>query len=153
SALWATAISAGPNEGGQTLMFTVSNDNNALFSSQPAISTTTGFLTFTPAADAFGTATVTVRLLDNGGGNDMSPQTTFTIAVNSVNDAPSFTKGGDVTVLEDSAPYSAAWATAISVGPANEIGQTVTFNATNNNNGLFLVQPSISASGVLTFTL
>ena len=33
----ATAISAGPSdEAAQTLTFTVSNDNNALFSAQPA---------------------------------------------------------------------------------------------------------------------
>ena len=36
---WATAISAGPaNESAQVLDFIVSNDNNALFSAQPAIS-------------------------------------------------------------------------------------------------------------------
>ena len=37
-ATWATAISAGPNESGQTVSFVVSNGNNALFSIQPAIS-------------------------------------------------------------------------------------------------------------------
>ena len=65
-----------------------------------------------------GNATVTVRIRDNGGtangGDDTSPSVTFTITVNGVNDEPSFTSGGDVTVNEDSGAYSAAWATAIS---------------------------------------
>jgi hypothetical protein len=86
---WATAISAGPgDEAGQTVSFVLTNDNPALFSSQPAISPS-GTLTFTPAANAFGTATVTVFLTDNGGiangGDDTSPTQTFTITVNAAN--------------------------------------------------------------------
>jgi hypothetical protein len=153
---WATGISAGPaDESGQTVTFNVSNDNNALFSAQPAVASD-GTLTFTSAANANGTATVTVTAHDNGGtangGVDTSAPQTFTISVTAVNDAPSFTSGGDVTVLEDSGAYSAAWATAISAGPADESGQTVTFNASNDNNALFSVQPSVSSSGALTFT-
>ena len=54
---WATAISAGPaNESGQTLNFIVSNNNTALFSAQPAIAAN-GTLTYTPAANANGSAT------------------------------------------------------------------------------------------------
>jgi hypothetical protein len=153
---WATGISAGPNEGSQTLTFVVSNNNNALFSTQPAVAAD-GTLTYTPAANANGSATVTVSLQDNGGtangGDDTSPSQTFTITVNAVNDAPSFTGGGDVTVSEDSGAYTAAWATGISAGPADESGQTLTFAVSNDNNALFSVQPAISASGVLTFTL
>src|SRR5690606_25289016 len=63
---WATGISAGVNESTQTVDIDVSNDNAALFSIQPAVSTT-GTLTFTPAPDAFGTATVSVVLRDDGG--------------------------------------------------------------------------------------
>ena len=152
---WATAITAGPNEGGQALTFVTSNNNNSLFSAQPAVAPD-GTLTYTPAANAFGSATVTVYLTDNGGtsngGDDTSPSQTFTITVNSVNDAPSFTSGGNVTVNEDSGAYSATWATAVSAGPANESSQTVTFNVVNDNNALFSVQPSIDSSGVLTFT-
>src|SRR5204862_1158549 len=156
SAAWATSISAGPNEGSQTVTFHTSNDNNAFFSVQPSISAS-GVLTFTPASNAFGTATVSVYLTDDGGtangGDDTSPAQTFTITINSVNDAPSFTGGGNVTVLEDSGAYSASWATAISAGPANESSQTLTFNIVSNSNpSLFASGPSISASGVLSFT-
>jgi len=87
---WATNIDVGAtNESGQTLTFSVSNDNNALFSSQPAINAN-GNLTYTPARDAFGMATVTVSLSDDGGtangGDDTSTDQTFTITVNQVND-------------------------------------------------------------------
>lgn len=103
---WATGLSAGAaNESGQTLNFIVSNNNNALFSSQPSIDAS-GNLTFTAAANANGTATVTVAVHDNGGttngGVDTSATQTFTITVTAVNDAP--TGVGNLTlptILED----------------------------------------------------
>ena len=97
---WATAISkgGGTDESGQTLTFNVTNNNNALFSVQPAVNATTGDLAYTPASNQNGSATVTVTLSDNGGtangGVDTSANQTFTITVNAVNDVPSFTKGG-----------------------------------------------------------
>jgi uncharacterized repeat protein (TIGR01451 family) len=79
---WATAISAGPaDEAGQTVTFTVSASNPGLFTAQPAVAPN-GTLTFTPKALALGTATVTVRAVDNGGGgSDTSPAQTFTITI------------------------------------------------------------------------
>ena len=155
SAAWASSVSAGPNEGSQTVSFSVTNDNNGLFASQPSISAS-GVLSFTTAANAYGTATVTVFAQDDGGtangGDDTSSTVAFTITVNPVNDAPSFTGGGNVTVGEDSGAYSGAWATAISAGPANESSQMVSFVTSNNNNALFSVQPSVSSAGVLSFT-
>jgi hypothetical protein len=64
---WATSIKAGPvDEAVQVLSFIVGNNNNALFSAQPAIAPD-GKLTYTPAPNANGTATVTVVLKDDGG--------------------------------------------------------------------------------------
>jgi len=154
---WATSISAGPaNESSQTVTFSVSNDNNALFSSQPAVASN-GTLTYTSAPNANGVAAVTVAAHDNGGtangGADTSAPQAFTITVTAVNDAPSFTRGADQTVLEDSGSHAVTgWATAISAGPADESSQTVSFTATNDNNALFSSQPSVDASGSLTFT-
>ncbi|MCY3018919.1 MAG: Ig-like domain-containing protein, partial [Planctomycetota bacterium] len=150
---WATAISPWPaDESGQAVDFIVTNDNNGLFSSQPAVSPA-GTLTYTPAANANGSATVTVRIHDNGGGADTSATQTFTITVNAVNDAPSFTKGADQTVNEDAgAKTVTGWATAISPGPADESGQAVDFIVTNDNNGLFSSQPAVSPAGTLTYT-
>ncbi|MBI5576766.1 MAG: cadherin-like domain-containing protein [Deltaproteobacteria bacterium] len=83
---WATGISSGPaNESAQTVSFLVSNNNNALFSAQPAVSPA-GTLTYTPAAGASGSATVTAQAQDNGGtangGVDTSAPQIFTITVN-----------------------------------------------------------------------
>ena len=155
---WATAISAGPaNESGQLLDFIVGNDNNALFSTPPTISAA-GVLNYTPAANANGVANVTVSLHDNGGtangGVDTSAPQTFTITINSVNDAPSFIKGADQTVLEGAPAQTVnPWASAISAGPADEAGQVVTFNVSNDNNALFSAQPAVSPSGVLTYAV
>jgi len=101
---WATAISAGPSdESGQIVTFHVSNDNTSLFSAQPAIAAS-GTLTYTPAANSNGTATVSIYLTDNGGvangGNDTSATQHFTITVTAVNDPPVV---GAVT-------YGRAWA-------------------------------------------
>jgi hypothetical protein len=155
---WATGIIAGPSdESTQTLTFAVSNDNNALFSTQPAIAAN-GTLTYTPMANANGSATVTVSLADNGGtangGDNQGADQTFTITVTAVNDVPSFTKGGNQTVAEDAiAQAVGGWATAISRGPANESSQALTFEVTNNTNAaLFSAGPAVSATGTLTYT-
>lgn len=89
---WATNIDRGaPDEAGQAVSFTVTNSNNALFSVQPAISSV-GTLTFTPATNAVGTATVGVRLVDSGGtangGQNASPWQTFFITIQPVNRPP-----------------------------------------------------------------
>ena len=121
---WATGISAGPaNESAQVADFIVTNNNNALFSVQPAVAAN-GTLTYTPAPNANGSATVTVQVHDNGGtangGVDTSAAQTFTITVTAVNDVPSFTKGADQTVLEDAGAQTVAgWATG-DLGGAGE---------------------------------
>ena len=155
---WAMAISAGPpDEAGQTLNFMVTNDNNSLFSVQPAISGT-GQLTYTAAPNQNGSAIVTVKLHDNGGiangGVDTSPEQTFTITITAVNDAPTFGLIASHTVLEDAGAQSVPGAlTSPSPGPSNESGQTLTLTVTNNNNALFSVQPAINLiTGTLTYT-
>jgi hypothetical protein len=155
---WATAITAGPGESTQAVTFEIaSNTNPTLFSAGPAVAAN-GTLTYTLAANASGIATIGVRITDNGGttngGIDESAVQTFTITVTAVNDAPTFTKGTDPTVLEDAAAQTiTGWATAIAAGPADEAGQTVTFAVTNNTNAaLFSTQPAISVNGTLTYT-
>jgi hypothetical protein len=53
------ALNVGPANENADLSFTVTNSNNALFSSQPAVSGN-GTLSYTPAANANGAATVTL---------------------------------------------------------------------------------------------
>ena len=158
-AAWASQISAGPpSEAGQSLAFQISTDDDALFSSLPAIDPITGNLTFMPAAGAIGTAHVTVKLHDSGGtaegGADTSPAETFAITVNLVNHAPSFTAGSDQVVNEDAGPQSVpGWATGLSAGPANEAGQTLAFAVTTDNDPLFAGLPAVDPlTGDLTYT-
>jgi hypothetical protein len=99
---WATSITAGPaDEAGQTLSFIVNNNNNALFSAQPAVAPN-GTLTYTSSANANGSATVTLVLKDNGGtengGVDTSAPQNFTITVTPVNDPPVANAGPDQTL-------------------------------------------------------
>jgi hypothetical protein len=68
---------------------------------------------------------------------------------------PTFTKGPDITVAEDSGPHAiTGWATAISPGAPEEAGQVLTFQVSSDNPGLFTAGPAIDpASGTLSFAL
>lgn len=114
SATWfdPLTISPGPGETVQTpFILTTSNDNNALFSVQPSVDIISGTLTFTPAANANGSALVTVTLKDNGGTANNGIDTTlytFTITVTPVNDPATVTsigltvdEGGQSTITKD----------------------------------------------------
>ncbi len=107
-------------------------------------------VTFSSTSDAPGTSR-TITWVANDGAASSAPVTS-SITVTPVNDAPTFTPGGNITVDEDSGAFSAGWATAITDG--GDGGQTLTFNVSNNNNALFTGggQPAISPAGTLTFT-
>jgi VCBS repeat-containing protein len=173
----ATGISTGPaNEAAQTVAFTATNTNNALFSAQPAIDAG-GTLTFTPAANANGTATVTVTVQDNGGtaigGVATSVAQTFTITVTGVIDAPTlaaiavngtedttlaFTAAnftGAYTHAESTALVSFTVATLPATGTLKLSGTDVTVNqvipAANLGNLTYV--PAANENGVKTFTV
>lgn len=94
---FATNMAPGPasatDEAGQSLTFLVTvmgTTGTVAFDVAPSIDPLTGALTFTAAADAFGTATIEVLLRDNG--SDVSPNISesaihqFTIEVSATND-------------------------------------------------------------------
>jgi hypothetical protein len=153
---WASSISPGPDsDEGQSVHFDVSTDLPGLFAAQPAVSDD-GTLTYTPAADAFGVARVTVTASDDGGtaagGVDTSTAASFTITVQAVNDAPSFSLGGNLLVVSAlGAQKLPGFASKVTCGPANE-SQHVSFVVTVDKPGLFVVPPSISPDGTLTYT-
>jgi hypothetical protein len=156
---WARDVAAGPaNENGQNVVFLVADDDASLFAAggRPRVAPD-GTLIYTPAADAHGTASLTVRAHDDGGttggGDDTSEALTFTITVRSVNDPPAFSPGADQSVAEDAGTQTVSgWATGISPGPTDETTQTVAFLVSNDNSGLFATPPAIAADGTLTYT-
>ena len=98
--------------------------------------------------------TVNLTQLLNSGATITTATATGTILDDDfVNHAPSFTAGPDQTVSEDIVGIAIAdWATNLSTGASDESGQTLSFLVSNDNTGLFSVQPSIDESGTLTFT-
>jgi CSLREA domain-containing protein len=117
--------------------------------------TSAGMLSGTPVAP--GTFGFWIYSEDSHPGQPTTPYTclmSYTITISGVNHAPAFTPGTDVTVDEDSVPYSAPWATNMSPGDGTEEAlQTLSFQLTNDNNALFSVQPAIASDGTLSFTL
>ncbi len=166
---WATSILAGPPSAldeilTQTVSFNVVATDTSLFATQPSVSSD-GTLSFTPAADANGTTTVTVQAVDDGPTGapnvNSSVAQTFLLRINPVNDAPVFTPGGNVAVDEDSGAFSDDWASGIAPAAGllntpqtavDEAGQGVDFRLSVDRPELFSVQPAISSTGELTFT-
>jgi len=155
---WATGMSAGPDdEADQTLQFELEIDDPSLFLDGPSLSPD-GTLTLTPGEDASGTANLTLRLRDSGGaeqgGVDASPAQVVAITILPVNDAPSFTAGADLVVLEDAGAVTfPGWATSIRVGPDRELaeGQTASFEVAVDDPSLILEGPLLTPSGDLSF--
>lgn len=155
---WASGISAGINEAGQAVEFIInSNSNPELFSEAPAIAAD-GTISFTPATNAYGTAELTLQLIDDGGtefnGQNTSASHTLKISVLPVNDAPSFVVGGDITIDQDAGDVVfSGFAQQFDPGP-NESEQSVAeYIISNNNPELFLAAPSLDSDGRLAFTL
>ena len=137
------------------LTYTVTNTDNSIITT--TISGTNLIIDYLD--NQYGTVTVTVGVDQTGSvsnGSSVSACTvsdTFVITVIKPNQEPSFTKGPNITLCENSGAYTATgWATDIDDGDSGT--QNVSFEIISNNNpAIFDVQPQISATGTLTFTL
>src|SRR5262249_26619199 len=159
-----------PNLFKAVILTSVPADDTLLLSGAPVLATQLpltvpvtqlGDLVFQPALDESGAAYAgfSFRVKDDGGtangGVDISlAPNTITFDVKPVNDAPSFSKGSDLNVTDESGPQSlAGWAMSVSAGPQDESAQQLHFVIqTNTNPDLFASPPSIDSSGKLTFT-
>jgi hypothetical protein len=93
------------------------NDHPEWFAAGPAIDPATGDLTYETALNANGVATITLDTSD-----------TFTITVNPINDAPSFTAANPPPVGEGASAVSVpGWATFSPGGGSDESTQTATY--------------------------
>jgi VCBS repeat-containing protein len=146
-----TITLSGTDADGDDLTFEITDppDNGQLGTIVP-VSPTIANVTYTPNLNYNGPDSFTYKASDGNGGEDTAP---VSITVSPVNDAPSFTSGGDQTVNMNAGAQSVSWATNISKGADNENGQTLSFEVTNvNNAALFSVQPSVASDGTLTYT-
>ena len=103
-----------------------------------------------PEANANGSSELTIQLSDGS----LAVTATRTITVTPVNDPPAFTALADLAVGEDGGARSfPGWATAISVGPADEAAtQSPAFTVSGNSAPACSPQPAVSPTGTLTFT-
>ena len=96
---WASGFDDGDAEVTQNLTLTlISNDHPEYFDGDVTI-TQGGDITFTPAADYFGVATLEAALTDDGPGNAFSTES-FTISINPVDDPPTIAPE-DLVLAED----------------------------------------------------
>lgn len=91
-----------------------------------------------------------VTAYDSESESDFSIEISYQVPGNT---APSFVQGANLAVAQGSEPQTfAAWATAISPGPAADAAQAVHFLVANNEDNLFTTPPALDAAGTLTFT-
>ncbi|MCX6839613.1 MAG: hypothetical protein NTX35_17650, partial [Verrucomicrobia bacterium] len=130
-------------------------------SAQFNIVSSTGVLTFASApnyevptdVNSDNVYEVTVRIVDDGSPVQNDTQA-LSVTVTNVNELPSFTKGGDQSVLAgtSTAQSISGWATALNDGDST-VTQALSFTITGNTNaGLFDTAPAISSDGTLTYT-
>jgi hypothetical protein len=140
----------------QTLTVTATSGTTTLIPNPTVTYTspnTTGTLKFTPVANAFGTATITVKVNDNAGSNNIVTQT-FNVTVNPVNNPPTLNPISSVFVNENAGQQTVSLS-GISSGAANE-SQTLTITA-NSDNTSVIPDPTVTytspgATGSLKFT-
>jgi hypothetical protein len=151
-----SGITSGAANESQTLTVTASSSNTGVIPN-PAVTYTspnsTGSLSFTPAANAFGSTTITVTVNDGGTSNNVVSHT-FTVIVNPVNQLPTLNALADVNINENVGQQTVNLS-GISSGAANE-SQTLTVTATSSNTGLVpnptVTYTSPNATGSLKFT-
>ncbi len=158
-----SGISTGPSSvGGNTVTITATSSNPSLIPN-PTVSytnpNTTGTLGYTPVANAYGSAVITVTVTNGGGTANGGVNTftqTFTVNVTQVNMPPTIAPISSPQTVLVGAGAQTVNLTGISYGPAGNIGQTVTITAASSNPAL-VSNPTISytspnATGTLSYT-
>jgi class 3 adenylate cyclase len=138
-------ITSGATNETQTLAVTATSSNLGLIPN-PTVNynspNSTGSITFTPVALAFGSAIVSVTVNDGGASNNVVSRS-FTVTVNPVNQAPTLTALANVSINEGDGVQSVSLA-GITSGATNET-QTLMVTATSSN-------PSLVPSPTVNYT-
>lgn len=116
---------------------------------------TAGKFKFTPVADANGSNYASFQFKVSDGVDFSTSAYAMTIDVNSVNDRPTFTIGGNQSVKAGAGQQViAGWASGFYAGAANESGQKVAEYIVEviSNSGVVQGTPTINLAGDLTYT-
>ena len=149
-----TGITAGGGET-QLLLITAVSDNTGLIP-DPTVNfdsqSSTGTLKFTPAADQFGTATITVLVEDGGLDNDLGTQEdngtvsrAFDVVLAPVNDEPMFDPVADL-VLPENALTQVLDITGITAGAGENQPLQIT---TSSSDTSVVLHPTVTSRSVL----
>ncbi len=124
-----SGVSPGIDDAGQTLTVTAISDNTTLIS--PSVSYTspnaTGSVSFTPAANQFGVANITVTVKDNGGtagGGTDNKVIHFKVTVLQTVQVSFGTSPGGLAYSVDSTNYTSSTAITMTVGTQHTIATT-----------------------------
>src|SRR2546422_329876 len=134
-----SGISAGGSES-QNLTITALSNNTGLIPNPTVTYTSpnaTGSLSYTPVANASGSAIVTVTVMDDGGtanGGVDQVTRTFTVNVTAVNDPPTLNAIADPAPILENAGQQTVNLSGISAGGSES--QTLTLTALSNNTAL-----------------
>jgi hypothetical protein len=150
-----SGITAGGGES-QTLTVTATSGNTNLIPN-PAVTytspNTTGSLSYTPVANASGTALITVTVNDGGASNNITTQT-FTVTVNPVNDPPTLNPIANPAAINEDAGLQTVSLSGITAGGGES--QTLTVTATSGNTNLIpnpaVTYTSPNTTGSLSYT-
>ena len=152
---WASNIDDGDSDASQTLDIELTPDNSSLFDGGLSINTD-GRLQFTPAANAHGTATITVAITDNGNStppnDNKADNQTFKIKINPINDKPVISNGQALEVAEDN-PLTIALNALTVIDPDNTYPEDFTLTVQGGSNYNFsgqTITPAENFSGALT---
>ncbi|MEO5802635.1 MAG: Calx-beta domain-containing protein, partial [Verrucomicrobiota bacterium] len=144
-----SGITTGATNEFQVLTVTATSSNPSLIPNPTVTYTspnTNGSISFAPLTNAFGSATITVKVQDDGGtnvGGIDSFTRTFLVTVSPINDAPTLNSIGDLTINEDSALQTVA---------LNGIGSGVTNEAQSLNITVSSSNPSLIPNPTLNYT-
>jgi len=150
-----SGITSGAADNNQVLTFTVVSSNTNLISN-PAVNytnaSTTGTLTFAPASDVYGKATITVTANNGGTSNNIVTKSVM-VTVNAVNQAPTLNPIGNLAINENVGAQTVNLS-GITSGAADE-NQTLKVTVVSSNTGL-IPKPAVkytspNTTGYLTF--
>lgn len=148
-------ISSGAANQTQTLLVTATSSNPSLIPN-PSVTYTspgaTGSLSFAPATNNNGTATITVSVNNQGASNNIVTQS-FLVAVAAVNQPPTLNALTNLTINENASPQTVNLS-GIGSGAANQT-QTLVVTAVSGNPSLIpnptITYASANTSGTLKF--